>query len=297
MFDRILVPLDGSELAEAVLTQVRRLLFRKDAEVILVQAVSVPPGIEADVGRVLETLRAGAAAYVAGVEGRLAAQGARVRSLVRVGGAGEVILRAAEEERAGLIAMSTHGRSGIARWVLGSVAEKVVRASPVPVLAVRSFSGTGREAAPTGDRELAFKRILVPIDASNLSLEVVPAAAGLAGLFEATVLLLHVCEDHPQCAVAVPQMTEAHERFRKAGVAVEPLMKKGDPAVQILEACRETSADLIALSTHGRSGLTRWVLGSVAEKVLRACGVPLLAVRPAKEAARPPAASGKGPGA
>lgn len=279
MFERILVPLDGSPLAEAILSQVRRILFRKDAEIILAQAVSVPTMMEGDVSRVLSAIEQQATAYLKGLEKRLADQGARVRYVVRVGTPAETILDISERERVSLIAMSTHGRSGLSRWVFGSVAEKVLRASAAPLLLVRSFAPDGNGKLVPAAGELRLTKILVPIDASDTAMEIVPAAAELARLLGAHVLVLNVCEEHPQCSVPVPQITHAYERFRDAGLTTEPLMKKGDPAEQILEACREQSADLIAMSTHGRSGVTRWVLGSVAEKVLRAATVPLLLVR------------------
>jgi nucleotide-binding universal stress UspA family protein len=275
MFERILVPLDGSELAEGVLAQVRRILFRKDSEVLLVRAVTLPPGMGVEPGRVLESLRSQAVVYLKGLEQKFSSQGVRVRSVVRDGGPAEVILDVAEKEKASLIALSTHGRTGLARWILGSVAEKVVRASPIPVLAVRSFEGT----TPIAATELALKKIVVAIDAADLSLGVLGPAIEMARLFGSQVFLVNVCEGHPACSVPVPQMTRAHEQFRGAGVSVEPLMMQGDPASGILDACTEKRADLIAISTHGRSGVSRWMVGSVAEKVLRAATVPLLVVR------------------
>jgi nucleotide-binding universal stress UspA family protein len=272
MFERILVPLDGSELAEAVLAQVRRILFHKDAEIILLRAVFVPSGIEGEV-ELPAILQAQAAKYLEGVAGVLAAQGAKVRTVTRMGHAADVILDVAGEEKASLITMSTHGRSGITRWALGSVAERVLRASRIPVLAVRSSAA----ASPS---ELSLQKMLVPIDATDVSLEVVGPTLELARLFGSQVVLLNVC-DGQVCSVPVCQITEAYEKFHEAGVPVEPLMKQGDAAVQILETCREQQADLIAMTTHGRSGISRWMLGSVTEKVLRAAPVPLLVVRPA----------------
>ena len=278
MFERILVPLDGSELAESVLVQVGRLLRRKDAEVLLLRVVTLPPAAEGDVGTPLDLLWSRAALYLQSVGRRLSEQGARIRVKVVEGFAADAILETAKSERATMIAMSTHGRSGLARWVFGSVAEKVLRASPIPVLAVPSFSGTGGDAFPTGARELAFQKILVPIASADLSLEIVPAAIEFAQLFESRVFALNVCEG-PECAVPVHQMRQAYEQFRAALVPAEPLVKQGNPALQILETCRETGADLIAMTTHGHSGISRWVLGSVAEKVLRGATVPLLVLR------------------
>ena len=274
MLERVLVPLDGSDLAAAILPQVRRILFYKDAEIILVQGVYVPANAGAEAVELPDILRAQAAKYLDGVAQTLSSQGARVRTVARIGDAAEVVLDVAAEEKASMIAMSTHGRSGIARWVRGSVAEKVLRASRVPVLAVRSF-----RAIPLA--ELDLKRMLVPMDATDASLEVLGPALELAVLFKSRVTLLHVC-DGPTCSVPVPELTRAYERFRERGVDVEPVMKQGDPALQILDLARDMKADLIAMTTHGRSGVSRWTLGSVTEKVLRSAEVPLLVVRPAK---------------
>jgi nucleotide-binding universal stress UspA family protein len=280
MFERILVPLDGSALAESVLLHVGRLLARKDADVLLLRVVTLPPSTEGDVGIPPEQLRSAATEYLRGVERRLSGEGARVRAKVVEGFAADAILEAARNERATMIALSTHGRTGLARWVFGSVAEKVLRASPIPVLAVPSFTGTGGDAFPTGARELPFRKILVPIAAADLSLEIVPAVIEFAQLFESRVLALNVCEG-PECAVPVHQMRQAYEQFHAAALSAEPLVKQGNPALEILDTCRETGADLIAMTTHGHSGVSRWVLGSVAEKVLRGANVPLLVLRTA----------------
>jgi nucleotide-binding universal stress UspA family protein len=283
MLERILVPLDGSSLAGSVLTQVRQLLMQKDSDVILVRVVQPPPSSEADIMEPMETLRAGALEYLHTIERGLSSQGARVRSRVVEGFPAGAILEAAKNEGATLIAMSTHGRTGLSRWVFGSVTEKVLRASPVPVLAVPSFVEQGGAASPTGARELPFRRIVVPIASADLSLEAVPPVLELAPLTGAEVVLVHVCEG-TGCAVEVPQMRKAYDLLHQAGISADPMMKQGDAATQILETCRETGADLIAMTTHGHSGLSRWVLGSVAEKVLRAASVPMLVVRTAKRA-------------
>jgi len=283
MLERILVPLDGSTLAESVLTQVRQLLMQKDSEVVLLRVVPHPPSSEADTLEPMEMLRASASEYLRTIEEGLSSQGARVRCRVAEGFSAGVILETAKSENATLIAMSTHGRTGLSRWVFGSVTEKVLRASPVPVLAVPSFVERGGDVSPTGARELAFRRIVLPIAAADRSLEAVPAVLELAPLFGAQVFLVHVCEG-TGCSVQVPQMREAYDLLHEAGISAEPLMKQGDPATQILDASRDAGADLIAMTTHGHSGISRWVLGSVAEKVLRAARVPILVVRTAKRA-------------
>jgi len=275
MFERILVPLDGSDLAAQVLSQVRRILFFKDAHVILVRAVPAPRGVEGDEVELPQVQIAQASKYLDELARELAAQGAQVQAVVRQGNPADDILDVAVEEKAALIAMSTHGRTGIDRWTFGSVTEKVLRASRIPVLAIRSFEGRKQ----SGAAELAFEKILIPVTTDDLALEVVAPALEFARLFGSHVVLLNVCNGM-ECTIPVPQLTEAFARFREAGLSVEPLIKQGDPAMEILETCRGQKAGLIAMTTHGRSGPSRWMLGSVTEKVLRNSVVPLLVVRP-----------------
>lgn len=280
MFERILVPLDGSELAASVMTQVRRVLTHRDAEVLLLRVVTMPPSPEADAGEPFDVLRSRARDYVSTLAATLASQGVRARGRVVEGFAASEILEAARTERATLIAMSTHGRTGIPRWVFGSVTEKILRASPVPVLAVPSFAGAAGDVFPTGPRELPFRKIVVPIADADLSLEIVPPLTEFARLFDSRVFLVHVCPA-PGTPAAVHQMRMAFERLREEGIPAEPIVREGDAASRILDAAREIGADLIAMTTHGRSGVSRWAMGSVAEKVLRASNIPLLVVRPA----------------
>lgn len=274
MLDRILIPLDGSPTAEAILPQVRRLLLRAESEVLLLRAVEAPPGMGADAPVVLAELHDAASAYLQTTAARLLDQGIRVRPMVQVGYPAEVIVETASREQAGFVAMSTHGRSGIARWVFGSVTEKVLRSRlPVPLLLVRSFPSKGLE------EELPVRKILVPIDGSKPSLAIVRPAAELAHPFDAKVLLLHVEEREPSLPLPTDsKLKEAVDAFAALHVSAMGLVAGGDPASEILEACSVHRADLIAMSTHGRSGLSRWVLGSVTEKVLRTATVPMLVV-------------------
>src|SRR5512135_1834640 len=147
MFARILVPLDGSALAEAILPQVTELAALHGAEIILLRVALVHsfPGTnqtEAQVQAVQE-----AEAYLAGVLQRLDASGIKAQQVVRYGHAAEEIVDQAEAGSADLIAMSTHGRSGPRRWMLGSIAEKVLRATTVPILLVRTRGDLSVDAA------------------------------------------------------------------------------------------------------------------------------------------------------
>src|SRR6185503_10411644 len=139
MIERIVVPLDGSSTAEAILTEVRRILHRTNSELILVRAI-VPPPAEDSMSMVgAEVLIDAAREYTLGVEARLKEAGFRVKSVTRVGTAAGVILDAARKGKADLIAMATHGETGLKRMILGSVTEQVLRKSSVPVLALRPF--------------------------------------------------------------------------------------------------------------------------------------------------------------
>lgn len=269
MFERILVPLDGSRHAEAALPLVRKILERKDAEVVLLRALPPPPMVEGDITRITEMDRKEAESYLDVVLSALDARGTRARALIRGGSPAATILASAEEENATLIAMSTHGRTGAARWLFGSVAEEVLRSAPMPLLLARPF----REGEPLP------KRILVPVDPGDVSLEVLASAIELATVFGSHVMLLNVMPEGPAYGVPVPQITEAFERFRTAGVTVEPFLRKGDPAKEILSLARDQKADLIAMATHGRSGVSRMLFGSVAERVVRGATIPLLLVR------------------
>ena len=282
MFERILIPLDGSPRAEVILAQVSRILRRQDSEVLLL--------------RVVNDSREEAEAYLREVEQRLSGRGARVRGRVAEGPVAAAILDVAHQERSTMIAMSTHGRGGLARWVLGSVAEKVARASEIPLLLVRSFLET-----PAAAPELPFRKILIPIDGSPTSLAAVEATAEFARQFESEVLVLHVWpiavsplyvapgipvfSTDPASIFPTPSPDKdpitapAAERFRQSSIPVTRLSTSGDVASEILDQSVEKGVDLVALGTHGRSGVTRWVLGSVAERVLRHARTPILLVR------------------
>jgi nucleotide-binding universal stress UspA family protein len=137
MIERIVVPLDGSALAEEILPQLKKVLYRADAEVVLVRAV-IPPPVEDGVV-IAEAPLGVAREYLRGVQDRLTQQGARVTTRTLLGSAAGVILDVAEEDEATMIAMATHGETGLKRLLLGSVAEQVLRNSPVPVLVTRPF--------------------------------------------------------------------------------------------------------------------------------------------------------------
>lgn len=286
LFDRILIPLDGSEIAEAILGQVCRLLRRKDADVILFQAATVPAQAGLEYGDLIASLKQEAEKYISSLTRQLVKEGVRARGIVKVGTEAGTILDVAEQEKATLIAMATHGRSGMPRFVFGSVAEKVLRASPVPVLVIRSFKEVGTKSKRAPVQEIPFEKILVPVDGSENSLRVIPHVKEFAKAYGASVMVLGIVDPQSEGSkkkgAGEPLVRLAVKDFGDAAIPVDPVVRLGDPAVEILDAAKRHDADLIAMTTHGRSGVSRWVMGSVAEKVLRASTVPMLIVRSKK---------------
>lgn len=301
MFERILVPLDGSPRAEVILSLIARILKREDSEILLLRIVDLPAAVgRVSLAELRQQEREDAQKYVHDVARRFAGTGAKVHGRVAEGSPAEVILETAEKEGATLIAMSTHGRTGLARWALGSVAEKVARASNLPLLLVRSFRRSSKgDLEPIVPEEVPFRRLLVPVDGSPTSMSVIGPAEKFAQLYGSDVLVLHVETPYvppspvlPGMDVVFPHMVPpatpsleddvtaaAAQRFEQAGLKTARLTTVGEPASEILDLSVNRGIDLIALGTHGRSGLARWALGSVAERVLRSGEVPILLVR------------------
>lgn len=282
MIDRILVPLDGSRVAEQILPHLRRLLHRHDSEVILVRA-AVPPPMENGM-LIADALLSAARDYLAVMSDRLRDQGVRARSVVRVGSPAGVILDVAEEEHTTMVSLATHGETGLKRLLAGSVAEGVIRRSPVPVLVVRPF--WSYELLPgriDGEELQPLRNLLLPLDTMDDVDLLLPPVMELARLFNARVILLHVMTGKPD-----PDSRRAEEESKLARLAsrlegeqVETLtlIGKGDPAHEILEAAKTYDIDLIAMCTHGKPGLLQVFSESVPEKVLRESLCPLLVIR------------------
>jgi nucleotide-binding universal stress UspA family protein len=276
MAERILLPLDGSPGAESILPQVLRLMERRDAELVLVRAVHLIPATDVDYGLLVAELQDQAEKYVRALEKKLRAEGLRVRGIVEQGPPADIIAEAATREKATLIAMGTHGRTGLSRLIFGSVTELVLRRAPCPVFLVR----TTETAAPA--KAKLFSRILVPVGAGELSLRVLDVIKDFARPHDSRVLLLHVVENNPyepHWSFPSGELKLAADRLTNATIPVQTIFRKGDAAKEILAAAKEEDADLIAMTTHGRRGIPRWVLGSVAEKVLRGATIPMLVVK------------------
>ena len=303
----MLVPLDGSALAEVILPYSRELATRLNLDVVLIHIADKKDSEtlllqKAYVDRTADTIRrdvAGAQKMKSGVT--RGSQEIKVSGEVVVGYPAEEILRYADENDIDLILMATHGRSGINRWVMGSVADKVLRSSRVPVLLVRA--GIPQDIV---DNEWPGT-MLVPLDGSGLAELVLPHVVALAKQPDAKtveVTLLMVCEPLSMPAFAPPEfwaswgdmaskhmansrssakkyLTRIEKQLNDAGLTVSLEVLEGQATEEIINYATKKGFSLIVMATHGRSGLSRWAYGSVAEKVLVAASSPILLVRPA----------------
>ncbi|HEX5691150.1 MAG TPA: universal stress protein, partial [Roseiflexaceae bacterium] len=304
----ILVPLDGSTLAEQVLPWVRALAPVLDANVQLLHVVSENDryhlmadnqGIDETGGVPVapmryanswEPLRRNAQNYLEYQASLLASAGIAVEIDVRLGQPDEIIVEAAENAKVAMIAMATHGYSGLKRWTLGSVTDKVIHATSTPVFVIRG--------GDTPVEPLAFQRILVPLDGSELARRALPLAAELATRTGAEMLLLSVATPPimvaPEMITSVPlydvtlearqtqlrlELDKLADRLTREQLRVTRLVSPGTAAETIVDTAKERNVDLIVMATHGLSGIRRWALGSVADKVLHATTTPLLLVR------------------
>jgi nucleotide-binding universal stress UspA family protein len=198
-----------------------------------------------------------------------------------------VICDTARDQGVDLIAISTHGHGGVKRWVLGSVTSKVMQVSPVPLLVHRSI---GEEV-----KDAHCKHVLIPIDGSPFAESIFPQARFIVELFNAKVWFLSVITLPGGFSVLKKEVHTIEEQVAKnikhyysslesrlqeeQTTNYEVVIKKGDPAEAICAFADEKEIDLIAMSTHGRSGLSRWALGSVTDKVLHCSSKPILLVR------------------
>jgi nucleotide-binding universal stress UspA family protein len=279
VLDRVLVPLDGSETAERVLPHLRRFLIgRPGAEILILRVLDAT---SPDVSVMAPAIQAEAERYVRRVTFQFVNEGRQARSLIRAGGAAATILRVAREEKVSLTVLSTHGRTGLPRLVLGSVAETVLRSSPSPVFLVRSFT-PGLDVPSRGKTESTpFHAVLVPLDGSELSLRVMPLVLDLVRPLDARAILLYVHEPpgpNPHWLIPERPLEDVERQLREHTVPVTTAIREGDPATEILAAARTNAADLLVMATHGRSGPVRWLFGSVTESVLRSAEIPMLVV-------------------
>ncbi len=303
MFKKILVPLDSSDLAEYALSPAIQLAERFEAELVLLHVlehhtVFIPEGPDL-MGHNLNVPQTAfsreevvAREYLVGINHKIGAAQPNFNCYTRLedGDPASRILDTAVEEKADLIVMSTHGYSGVTRWVLGSVAEKVMRHAPCPVLVIRSST--------------PIQHALITLDGSSLAEASLPGGLAVAQALGADVTLLRV--DDVSDEIDPREVTELNrnerglgERYRESlyhhaedylariqrqyrrdDLVVDTAVRFGKPAPTILTFAETHNIDLIIMSTHGRTGLARWRYGSVTEKVLRSADCAMLISRP-----------------
>ncbi len=300
MAKRILVPLDGSDLAEQALPCATMLAHGLSAKLVLLRAVSLPP----EVSDVLEKadlrtdesivpLKAEANEYLSRVARQLEATDLNVSTVVQPGPAAEAILDYVEHQDVQQIVMATHGHGGISRWVHGSVAERVLQAAKVPLLLVRAHE----QVTSASYEPIYCRRILIPLDGSAVAEKVLAPAITIARALEAELVLFQVLTIFSSISLmgewylpmeGIVDITREDTRaylariavkLEEHGIKVSTEIKMGGVANAILQYAEENQIDLIAMCTHGRTGLARWALGSVADRVLRGSRIPLLLVR------------------
>jgi nucleotide-binding universal stress UspA family protein len=314
---RIMVPLDGSTFAESALATALLAARTLRAELHLVQVhewrlpaadssvwLQADPAIDAN-------LRVEEEAYLRGLADRCAAEaGVRVRSELIDGTVVAALADYTRDADIDFVIMTTHGRGGISRVWLGSVADALVRACDRPIVLVRPRDGDA------GTAVTAPRRILVPLDGSDHSEAVIEHAVALGSAFDARFTLLHTLPiasagadggalrplaleaTRAQRRLANGYMEEVAARLRRLGFTVETIVRDhAVPALAILDEAERTPATLIAMATHGRGGWSRIALGSVADKVLRASPAPVLLYRPPPALLRRSQPGEAGPGA
>jgi nucleotide-binding universal stress UspA family protein len=292
------VPLDGSPLAERALPSALALSDKAHGQVVLLRVATAermftpePPAL---VGYGLlwpdQSLRESRRESETYLQATLKSKTLSPRSgraLVAEGDVATAIVDTAASEHVDLIVISSHGYSGVTRWMLGSVAERVLHAAPCPVLVTRSTS---------------IQRVLIPLDGSDLSERALAPGLQLAAALEAEVTLLRCVPrlDSQELAhldgierglglrmieevraTALAYLQHLADTRAPSGLMVHFAVSDEPAAPSILKYADTYATDLIAMSTHGRTGLRRWVYGSVTEKILRTTHCSMLVVRPA----------------
>jgi len=301
MFENILVPLDGSRLAELALQPALDIAQKADSQITLLSIpihkhVILPgsagyglPVAEAAVDRSFNEEEE----YLAGV--RDAHQDRQVDFQLKImeGDVAGIIVDTATVEGIDLIVMTTHGYSGFTRWMLGSVTERVLREAPCPVLVIRSPDN--------------MKKAMITLDGSRLAEQALIPGVEIGRLLDCETILLRVEQQEKLSSVEMSFLEVASSelcqemvqddaervsyyldcvagKFETKEYPLPTAVVQGKPAESILQFIEEQQIDLVSIATHGYGGLKRWAYGSVTEKILRNADCAMLVVRPpAKE--------------
>jgi nucleotide-binding universal stress UspA family protein len=287
IYNRVLVPLDGSKLAEGVLPYVRLLAGALKLPVDLMHVndpetvVPFPHPMQGD-----DYLKEVAASLPTSLT---------LNSRVENGRAAEVIVDRASADAGTLITMATRGRSAARRWLLGSVAQKVLQASINPLLLIRPSEETLSRS------EVRLNTLILPLDGSHLAEKIFPHVVYLANRLRLEVVLIRTYTLPTTgyflaTGVSPPAIGELGEKIKAEATdylqaKVEELQAEGIEKVsfvavegkgpeEIIDLARKTANNIVAMSTHGRSGIGRWIMGSVTDRVVCYSGDPVLVIRP-----------------
>ncbi|MGB5540407.1 MAG: universal stress protein [Gammaproteobacteria bacterium] len=269
MLDSILLPLDGTEIVSETLDYLREFGKESPPQLFLLH-------VEESAGKSFTGKDASAHPLLAAYHDALSAEGWKISAELRSGEPVEEITRYAVQINPSMLVMSTHGRSGLEHIREGSITENVVRQSPCPVLILHSTR------ADTGDarHERLFRRMLVPLDGSEVSAAIMPCVEQFAKRFNAEVILFH---DHPECD-AVAEASKRREfldqhgvELANAGIAVQlDCSTHRRPAQEILQRIDALDIDIVAMVSHGAGGERRALEESVTANVMRHANRPLL---------------------
>jgi nucleotide-binding universal stress UspA family protein len=296
---RILAGLDGSPLAETILPFIETLAKMTGAEITLFHAVSLPASVPqlADypsIDQVVRRARQLAEDYLHEQRHRSADTGVRTSVAVVLGDPAQEIVRYAEREGFDLVALATHGRSGVQRWAHGSVADRVLHTTTIPLLLIRP--GDGWAAVPRG-----IQQIVVPLDGSpeaEASLRIAEPLASRCHLplvlvrFVEPLMLDFAADPSGVAYVDFQRITDGMlktardyqegtaSKLRQQGVSVSAEVSVAPPADGIATYTNAHPSSLVVLTTHGRSGWRRFLLGSVARRVVQTVAAPIVICPP-----------------
>jgi len=282
MFDNVLIPTDGSDCAQAAVGYAADLATRYNARV---HALCVADSRTLENAPHYDQIEQEREEIAERTCNDLSVSGVPVERTVRTDIPHKAILRYATEQDIDLIVMGTHGRTGVERYLLGSVTEKVVRLSDVPVLTVKPDAD--------GNVTYPYTDILVPTDGSKGAEAAIGPGVSIASTYDARIHAYSVIDTMAMGvdvrSGAIPDALEesarsavefVEEQATEASVsAVEPTIEHGSPYRGIRSYVEEHDIDLVVMGTHGRSGIERYLLGSVAEKTVRTSPAPVMTVR------------------
>jgi nucleotide-binding universal stress UspA family protein len=271
--EKMVVPLDGSKLAEIALPYAEELGARTGSDIVLLSVLEfADPTYQTYLRKVVDVTKRHAGKYMV-IPG---SKEIEVYATTRNGNPAEAIVDFACKWGHKLIVMATHGRSGIGRWAVGSVADKVVRAATnSPVLLIR-----GKKARPDVRQKRLLRKALVPLDGSIPSQAVIPYISQLATKLDMELTIFQVVpQNDKEQACAESYLQARCAELERQGVAANCRVRVGSPADEIIDLADELAVDLVAMSTGGKNGIVPWTLGSVAQKILLAGSTPLLLVK------------------